>query len=321
MLFFKEENIIMKKKLTFILLISLLLNIGNITMISASNVTFRSDNTNIYNITMKQDLLCLMIAYPEYITNIEENNGYVYLVMKSGKKLLYDDKARKNSEEKLANPDLQDTLEQIYPLSAIRSIMDVNFDPGRVRSYGLLSEVYGTSKQAIESKLTKVNVGYSNHQFNGNNSASHSLQAVMKEVMPLSERNPNVRRCLLPCSGTFNYRVISGTNRLSPHSFGIAIDLASDKRDYWKWASKEDGEKRLASYPSELVKIFENNNFVWGGKWSHFDILHFEYRPEIILKARYFTDNKYLQKTWYEGAPIDQVPIKNAIDKINELIK
>ncbi len=100
----------------------------------------------------------------------------------------------------------------------------------------------------------------------------------------------NVRKCLFPCSGTFNYRLISGTNRLSPHAFGIAIDLASDKRDYWKWASKEAGEKRLASYSNELVEIFENNGFVWGGKWSHFDILHFEYRPEIILKARYFTN-------------------------------
>ena len=45
---------------------------------------------------MKQDILCLMIAYPEYITNIEVNNGYVYLNMKSGKKLCYDDKKVKN---------------------------------------------------------------------------------------------------------------------------------------------------------------------------------------------------------------------------------
>lgn len=311
----------MKKSFTLLLIISLLLNIGNVSISSATNVNLVKENTNIYNATMKQDLLCLMIACPEYITNIEESNGCVYLVMKSGKKLLYDDKARKNPQEKLANPDLQDTLEQIYPLSPVKSIMAENYDPGRVRSYGLLSEVYGTSKQDVESKLTKVKVGYNNYQFNGNNNASNSLQAIMKQIMPLSERNQNVRRCLLPCSGTFNYRVISGTNRLSPHSFGIAIDLASDKRDYWKWASKEEGEKRLASYPSELVEIFENNNFVWGGKWSHFDILHFEYRPEIILKARYFANSKDSKNPWYEGAPIEQLAIKNAIEKINELIK
>ena len=270
---------------------------------------------------MKQDLLCLMIAYPEYITNIEEKNGYVYLVMKSGKKIIYDDKAKKNSEEKLTNADLQDTLEQIYPISPVRSIVEANFDPGRTRCYELLTEVYGSSKNAIESKLTQVKVGYSSYQFNSSNNAAKTLQNIFKQVIPLSGRNQSVRRCVFPCSGTFNYRVISGTNRLSPHSFGIAIDLASDKRDYWKWASKEDGQERLASYPRELVEVFENNNFVWGGKWSHFDILHFEYRPEIILKARYFAGSVDFKKPWYEGAQLEQIYIKNSIEKINEVIK
>jgi len=311
----------MKKILMFAFVISLLLNIVNITIASAEDVTIKEEPNKIYNLTMKQDLLCLMLAYPEYITNIEVSNGYVYLIMKSGKKICYDDKKIKNSQEKLANSDLQDTLEQIYPLSPIRSIMKDDFDPGRFRSYGLLSEVYGTSKQAIKSKLKKVNICYNNYQFNGNCRAADSLKSVMSELMPLSERNQSVRKCLFPCSGTFNYRVISGTNRLSPHSFGIAIDLASDKRDYWKWASKEAGDKRLASYSNDLVEIFEKNNFVWGGKWSHFDILHFEYRPEIILKARYFMSSIDLQKPWYHGAPLQQPHIKNIIDKIDKSIK
>ncbi|MBZ9687562.1 M15 family metallopeptidase [Clostridium estertheticum] len=310
------------KKISVLIFVTILLcNIINITISPTANAILKEETSNTYNVTMKQDLLCLMIAYPEYITNIEEKNGYVYLVLKSEKKLKYDDKIRKNSQEKLANPDLQDTLEQIYPLSAIRSIMKTDYDPGRARSYGLLTEVYGCSKNAIEANLTKVKVGYNNYQFNKSNSAASSLQAVMKEVIPLSQTNQNVRKCLLPCSGTFNYRMISGTSRLSPHAFGIAIDLASDKRDYWKWASKEAGEKRLASYPPDLVEIFEKNGFIWGGKWSHFDILHFEYRPEIILKARYFTNSVDLKKSWYEGAPLQQSDIKNAIEKIDALIK
>ena len=311
----------MKKNNVLMLVICLLFSITAIRKTPAANITFKEENTNIYNVIMKQDLLCLMIAYPEYITNIEEKNGYVYLIMKSEKKLIYDDKKDKNPQELLANPDLQDTLEQLYPLSPIKSIMKQDFDPGRARSYGLLTEVYGSSRKVIESKLTKVKIGYNNYQFNMSNGASSSLQATMKAVLPLSQSNRNVRKCFLPCSGTFNYRVISGTSRLSPHAYGIAIDLASDKRDYWKWASKEAGEKRLESYSSELVQIFENNGFVWGGKWSHFDILHYEYRPEIILKARYFTNTINLKNPWYEGAPIQQMDVKNALEKINALIK
>jgi len=311
----------MKKIFIFTFLVSLLLNIGNISMASSTNITIKQENNAIYNVTMKQDILCLMIAYPEYITNIEVNNGYVYLNMKSGKKLCYDDKKLKNIEGKLINPDLQDTLEQIYPLTPIKNIMGENLDPGRYRCYGLLSEVYGTSKKVIEKNLINVNVIYNNYQFNKSNNASTSLQKVMEELNPLLKTSQNLRRCLLPCSGTFNYRIISGTNRLSPHSYGIAIDLASDKRDYWKWATKEAGEKRLSSYSNELVTTFEKNNFVWGGKWSHFDILHFEYRPEIILKARYFSNNINLKKVWYDGSPSKEIFVKNAIDKIDALIK
>jgi len=69
------------------------------------------------------------------------------------------------------------------------------------------------------------------------------------------------------------------------------------------------------------VEIFENNNFIWGGKWSHFDILHFEYRPEIILKARYFAGSVDLKKPWYEGVPLEQSLIKSSIEKIEALIK
>ena len=310
-----------KKFFVLILVISFFLNFQMTKTAIASNVNFSEKNTDIYNLTMKRDLLCLLIAYPKYITNIEENNGYVYLVLKSGKKLIYDDKNEKKFDQKLLNPDLQDTLEQIYPLSTVKSIMPSNFDPGRSRCYALLTEIYGSSRHTLESNLTEVNVGYKRYQFNKNSNASYSLQSVMSELIPLSEKNENVRRCLLPCSGTFNYRVISGTKRLSPHAFGIAIDLASDKRDYWKWASKEQGSNRLASYPTELVNIFENNGFIWGGKWSHFDILHFEYRPEIILKARYFTDSVDLNKPWYEGVSLDNSNIKSAIEKINKSIK
>ena len=42
----------------------------------------------------------------------------------------------------------------------------------------------------------------------------------------------------------------------------------------------------MAAYPKELVRVMEDRGFIWGGKWAHFDYLHFEYRPELIVKAR-----------------------------------
>jgi hypothetical protein len=32
-----------------------------------------------------------------------------------------------------------------------------------------------------------------------------------------------------------------------------------------------------------VVRYFEDEGFVWGGKWLMFDTIHFEYRPEILV--------------------------------------
>ena len=136
--------------------------------------------------------------------------------------------------------------------------------------------------------------------------------------MPLAKTNNAAAALLYPACGTYNYRLVSGTGRLSPHSYGIAIDLKSDRKDYWKWSSPEDGTKRVNQYPKELVEAFEKNNFVWGGKWGHFDILHFEYRPEIILKAKYFGNFKDDNTCWYDGCPSDDEYTKNCIELIDQ---
>ncbi|NMM64252.1 M15 family metallopeptidase [Clostridium sp. P21] len=312
----------MKKTLIYIITFFLLVNSTCGVKASAISTNVTGISVNEYDIKMKQDLLCLMMAYPEYIKDIKcDDNNYVYLIMKSGRKILYDDKKVKTPEEKLGNADLQDTMEQIYPLTSISKLMDKNYDPGRYRSYDLLKEVYGSSRQQIEGNLKSVNLKYTHVLFNNNNKAAESLQSTMQNLIPLLKENESVRRCLFPCMGTFNYRLVAGTNRLSPHSFGIAIDLASDKRDYWKWSSPKAGEERLNSYSKEIVEAFEKNNFIWGGKWGHFDILHFEYRPEIILKAKYFTNVNDDKSPWYNGVNLEDASIKEYIDKINQSLK
>ncbi len=311
----------MKKAKTFILILCLI--IASVYLINnpQQGSAFIKTTMSSYDTTMKQDLLCLMMAYPEHISNVEQSDGRVYIVMKSGRKILYDDKKTKSIETKIAFPDLQDMMEQAYPIVPIKNLMDKNHDPGRARVYSLLNEVYGASQKQIEKNLANVKAGYGSFQFNGNNQAAEALRNVMKELAPLAEKRRDIRSCAYPCSGTYNYRVIAGTNRLSPHSYGIAIDLARDKRDYWQWASREEGQKRLSAYPDEIAALFEKHNFIWGGKWGHFDILHFEYRPEIIIKARYFGSTQDLRQVWYSGVPLGDAHTQNCIKKIEEAIK
>lgn len=311
----------MKRVIVGVMIIAVLINSSCGKKQTVENTSYGQNLSMEYENNMKRDLLCLMMAYPEHITSIERNaNGKVYAVMKSGTKLLYDDKREKGYEEKLNNPDVQDMMEQIYPLNDINDLLEVNYDPGRIRVYPLLKEVYGGSSSQVLSHLTNVKMGYTICQFTKSNNAAEALKEVMDELVPMANSRKDIYSCVFPQSGTFNYRVISGTNRLSPHSFGIAIDLASNKWDYWKWAKRSDGEKRLDSYPREIVKIFEKNNFVWGGKWGHFDILHFEYRPEIILKSRYFSNGDNSEKQWHFGVTEDD-KAKEYIDTIERALK
>lgn len=293
----------------FIILTILLTPFNNISVFADDT----RENSDTYNIKMKQDILTLMMAYPEYITRIEKSeDGKVFIVTTSGKKILYDDKQTKDFNGKMDDADLQDILEDIYPLSMLDKLLDINRDPGRFRNYNLLNEVYGSSEKLVSSNLVGVPSPYKSYQFNKNNGAAESLKNAMEELKQLAQGNGAVSTLINPVNGTFNYRVISGTGKLSPHAYGIAIDLNSNPSDYWKWASREAGEKRMLSYPKELVETFEKNNFVWGGKWGHFDILHFEYRPEILIKARYFGETFKDGMEWFGEVPRDE--------KINEYI-
>ena len=62
------------------------------------------------------------------------------------------------------------------------------------------------------------------------------------------------------------------------------------------------GAVRLDEFPREIVTAFEKQGFIWGGKWAHFDILHFEYRPELIIKSMYHIEQTP-GEVWYAGFP------------------
>jgi len=297
-------KILFKRKIVVALVV--LLNMFVLGIILENRVlTTKPTNANndpIYEAVMKRDILCLMLAYPGYIKDLEKTaEGKVFVILKSGKKLLYDDRKEKNTWQKSGNPDIQDMLEQIYPLNEIKELLPNYYNPGIVRIYPLLHEVYGKNKNGILQNLVKVSIGYKFVEFNKNNGAADALKSVIKELLPLTRQSHKIYAACFPSSGTFNYRLIAGTSRLSAHAFGIAIDLNNNKYDYWRYATREQGQKRLESYPQEVVRVFEKYGFVWGGKWGNFDIMHYEYRPEIIFKARYFSDQPIPGLPWYDG--------------------
>lgn len=288
--------------------------------VKAEEINKPNDSEDEYFITLKQDVITMMMAYPEDITGVEKSSdGKVFIITKSGKKILYDDGQKKNSDGKMNNADIQDILEEPYPLNMIDHLMEVNKDPGRFRCYALLNEVYGSNQGQISKNLVGVNMPYKKYLFNKNNGAAEEMGKVMEELKNIATGNGKVAGLINPINGSFNYRVIAGTGQLSPHAYGIALDINSSPNDYWKWATREAGEKRMQYYPKELVETFEKHNFVWGGKWGHFDILHFEYRPEIIIKAKCFQNGSFTKDKWFGEIPINE-NTESYIEKINKAL-
>lgn len=72
-------------------------------------------------------------------------------------------------------------------------------------------------------------------------------------------------------SGSYNYRPIRGGSGLSMHSFGVAIDFDDQE-------NQQHAEHHLFQPDSLIVKAFEGEGWIWGGRWSpaSVDAMHFQ---------------------------------------------
>jgi D-alanyl-D-alanine carboxypeptidase len=242
------------------------------------------------NKSIYTDLKSLFSCYEGQCIGIEiRGRDDLYIIMKDSVYLLYDDGLDKVFEDKLNNPDLEDSFYQIYNPGTILEEFRFDYDPGRFRVEGFFNSIYGINSKAVEANLEQVDFCGKKVLFNSKNGASRALEKVGIELMGLIEKRPDLRKYIFPLGGTFYWRTIDGTKRLSAHSWAIAIDLNSKYGSYWRWTNNKSSDaiiKLKKLYPMEIVRIFERNGFIWGGKWSHFDLMHFEYRPELIYKSK-----------------------------------
>jgi hypothetical protein len=226
----------------------------------------------------------LLRAYPDHIARVDGGD----IIWRDGGRMKIDDgQGEKPFEDWLAAPDLQDIFAIGYPQGE-PSAPGVNYDPGRARPGAFFDRMYGNcqtgeveknlvdvrwmpSRTRVKLKVTRVN------------GVADKLAAISAEL----ERLPMAfDKFLNPVAGTFACRPIAGSTRQSAHGYGIAIDLSLKNAHYWRW-SKPGEAGRIDwrnSIPIEIVQIFEKHGFIWGGRWYHYDTMHFEYRPELFVK-------------------------------------
>lgn len=342
------------------------------------------------NAGINKDLAHLKQVYPGFF---ELGSQDKLLIWNDGTQMpVQDTKARKSTQEKLDNPSLADQISKVYyPAGEINlpAYFLKNEDPGRIRYEPFALKMYGATEEAVRSHL--VTITWMPGAFkNADGSARYSLpvttinrvneklQHISTELEQLVLTHPDYKKYLANPGGTFQWRMIANTHRMSFHSFGMTIDINVDYSNYWQWdiyslylkpaenaikpeniAGKavvlvrnrayfvedhtlvmKDGvlftipislteekqnqllqlgitdgeikrnnttnglinsimEQALANgnrplpenisfnyYPNQIpwpiILIFEKYGFIWGGKWHHYDTMHFEYRPELF---------------------------------------
>jgi D-alanyl-D-alanine carboxypeptidase len=225
----------------------------------------------------------LLAAYPDHLAAVDGND----LVWKDGTRMAIDDgRGPKPFAQWLASPDLKGMFAIPYPPGDLSAPPAKDSDPGRARNHAFFARMYGDcTKGEVVANLVDVvwlpKKAGQKLKVSKVNGVAERLAAVSRA---LDDLPASFDVYLKPSAGTYVCRPIAGTGQISAHGYGIAIDIAVGTADYWRW-SKGGAAAYRNRIPPEIVRIFEAQGFIWGGKWSHYDTMHFEYRPELSDKS------------------------------------
>ena len=225
----------------------------------------------------------LIKSYPGFISAFVNNQ----IVFKNHSKLIWDDSIKNKSyKDQLEKPDLKDMFLQRYVKGPMKANPAKMSDPGRIRNEQFFMKLYGASEKAAEKN--QVTITWC-PKLVGQKISITKVNGVNKKLIQISnelDKHPEWKNYLSDIGGTFAWRKINGTKRQSTHSFGMTMDINVKYSDYWQWACHCTDETAVVKYrskiPQGIIDIFEKYGFIWGGKWYHFDTMHFEYRPELL---------------------------------------
>ncbi|WP_157463866.1 M15 family metallopeptidase [Deinococcus pimensis] len=219
----------------------------------------------------------LVEAYPAFLERVDGND----VVWRDGTRMPFEvGRTPASYVERLDHADLADQMSVPYPSLAPITPPAWNVDPGRMRFEPLFEKMYGASSGEVQRNLVGVAWFGQTLLFSKVNGADRALALVAADVA----KQPELLAFVRPSAGTFVWRTIAGSSRRSTHAYGIAIDVNTRVSDYWRWSGAKEGARGLTyrnRVPLALVRIFERHGFVWGGRWYHYDTMHFEYRPEL----------------------------------------
>lgn len=193
------------------------------------------------------NLLCLRSAYPQ-IRAVESEPDGIWLRLEGARRVLYasaaelaahpyKDASLLDREQRLArrldpahmDVSLRASMHLPYLPDPERAATPAGYSPGRWRSYAFLKALYGADAATVRRGLGGTSLQGRKVQMSG--AAVRALAAVDARLRTAVRQRPELKPWLVSAGG-FLWRPIAGEQRLSPHSFGIAIDLSPQRAPY-----------------------------------------------------------------------------------------
>ena|SRR5437868_1137975 len=224
----------------------------------------------------------LVRAYPDFLIGYDATD----LIWRDGTRMpLYEGRPPSDFADMLRRGSILDQMRLPYPAGPLPAGVGPIGDPGRARNRGFFDKMYGNCwKSEVRPRL--VGVVWLPRSW-GRTIEATSVNGVAQRLADISAEldtlPPSLKRYAYPPAGTYNCRTVADTGQPSMHAWGAAIDINTAYADYWLGhRSSTEAGGYLNRIPIEIVEIFERHGFIWGGKWAHYDTMHFEYRPELL---------------------------------------
>ncbi|MCP3105053.1 M15 family metallopeptidase [Myxococcus sp. K15C18031901] len=221
-------------------------------------------------------LRCLVKWYP-VLAPVRLDAGWGFR-LPDGRTFPFDDGKQKTFEQRLESPDLEDTLSIPYRAGAVTPVTREDDDPGRIRFDPLFTATYGDA----EAKVDVVPIRFLGQSLKVHRKVEPVFQRLAARLEALVAKDASLRPFLTNVGGTFVWRNVANTRRRSAHAYGVSLDLNTARSHYWEWQRPRQPVRWRNEVPQVLVEAFEAEGFIWGGRWYHYDTMHFEYRPELL---------------------------------------
>jgi hypothetical protein len=233
-------------------------------------------------------------AYRPFIDSVAYEDGDVVFSI-GGRQIHFED-GRLLDESGLDRRASCDPLFYRYPLEPLREppVPSAEF-PSPCRD--MVESLWGSTETEIRRHAGVVT--FLDHRMFVNDVLRAPLAAVERDLEAAARYDGAVADWIAGIDITYSFssRDISATDTPSYHAWGLAFDIVPTsyhgRHVYWRWSRALDRQgwqdiplEDRWSPPDRVVEIFERHGFVWGGKWGYFDMIHFEYRPEILVYNR-----------------------------------